>query len=459
MKDIVDFLCSRPELSSIPRTQFEWLVGESTLKTINKGVLVARPGDLFEEMIVLLEGELQGYSIQQNQKKIQANNEPVAFTGTLPFSRMKAAPIFVEVISDATYLGLHKSKFKELAERNYEMTEMIVHSMVDRARHFTGIHFQNEKLMSLGKLSAGLAHELNNPASAILRGAESLQKQSSELALALTSFNGPRLNETEMEGLRKILGRPRPSPGFRLPLLERKRREDEIIEWLEDHNIKDESADVLVEAGFESKDLEEIRHTVTRASLEPVVTWLMSELTEAKTVHEIATAARRISELVQSVKSYTRMDQVQDMQEVCINDGIRNTIVMLQHKMRKSNVELHDELAEKLPLIMGFPGELNQVWTNLIDNALDAMNAGGELTVRSSNTPTHVVFSIIDNGPGIPQENLERIFDPFFTTKGVGEGTGVGLDIVQKVVRIHKGTVDVNSKPGRTEFIISFPRA
>ncbi len=173
---------------------------------------------------------------------------------------------------------------------------------------------------------------------------------------------------------------------------------------------------------------------------------------------EIGTAARRISELVQSVKSYTRMDQVQDMQELCINDGIRNTITMLQHKMRTNSVELHETLAAGLPMILGFPGELNQVWTNIIDNALDAMKDGGELAVTTAVDAEHVLFSVVDSGPGIAPENVERIFDPFFTTKDVGEGTGVGLDVVQKVVSIHKGTIKVNSKPGRTEFRIAFPR-
>ncbi len=153
------------------------------------------------------------------------------------------------------------------------------------------------------------------------------------------------------------------------------------------------------------------------------------------------------------------MDQAQAMDAVCINDGIGNTITMLEYKARRQGIAIHSELENDLPLITGFPGELNQVWTNIIDNAIDAMKNGGELTVKTLSTPEQVIFNVIDNGPGIAPENLERIFDPFFTTKDVGEGTGVGLDLVQKVVHHHHGKIEVNSRPGRTEFRISFPKA
>ena len=153
------------------------------------------------------------------------------------------------------------------------------------------------------------------------------------------------------------------------------------------------------------------------------------------------------------------MDQAEAMDLVCINEGIGNTITMLEYKARRQGIIIHADLENDLPLIIGFPGELNQVWTNIIDNAIDAMKDGGELTVKTASTPEEVVFNVIDNGPGIAPENLERIFDPFFTTKDVGEGTGVGLDLVQKVVKHHRGKIEVNSHPGRTEFRISFPKA
>jgi signal transduction histidine kinase len=239
--------------------------------------------------------------------------------------------------------------------------------------------------------------------------------------------------------------------------LERKALEDQLNDWLEDNNVDDDCAETFATFGLTTEDLQSIRNTVSPLTFRPLLAWLANCLEAESAVHEIETSAKRISELVQSVKSYTRMDQIADMQDVQINEGIRNTLTMLAYKARQNNVAVHEELAENLPLISGFPGELNQVWTNVIDNAIDAMKSGGELTIRSFADGGSVVFRATDSGPGIPPDNLERIFDPFFTTKDVGEGTGVGLDLVQKVVQIHKGKIDVTSRPGNTQFKISFP--
>jgi len=227
---------------------------------------------------------------------------------------------------------------------------------------------------------------------------------------------------------------------------------------LGDNTLDTDGAETFADHGITTGDLERIQKTVSTTAFQPLLTWLANTLEAENAVYEIETAAKRISELVQSVKSYTRMDQVQDMQEVQINEGIVNTMTMLDHKARHNNVAVHEELQNDLPPIIGFPGELNQVWTNIIDNALDAMKDGGELVVRTYSGSDNVVFSATDTGPGIPNENIERIFDPFFTTKDVGEGTGVGLDLVQKVVSIHNGKIDVTSQPGRTEFLVTFPR-
>ncbi|HWF44058.1 MAG TPA: ATP-binding protein, partial [Candidatus Kapabacteria bacterium] len=341
---------------------------------------------------------------------------------------------------------------------NYELTGVIIHAMIDRARHFTGLHFQNEKLMSLGKLSAGLAHELNNPAAAIVRSADELRQTNGSLFTSLQTITSIHLTAPELSCLDPILEKAGKKSPERKPLLERKRLEEEVMNWLENNNITADCAETFTDFDISTRDLDGIKQAVSERAFRPLIEWLAERLQAEKAIHEIGTAAKRISDLVQSVKSYTRMDQVQDMQEVQINEGIRNTITMLQYKARRNSVEVKDYLANDLPLISGFPGELNQVWTNIIDNAIDAMKSGGELDIKTFALDGKVVFNAIDSGPGIAPENLERIFDPFFTTKDVGEGTGVGLDVVQKVIQLHKGTIDVNSRPGRTEFLVSFPR-
>ena len=458
MDEIVAFLQTVPTLAEVPREQLEWLVRESEVRTYESG-LIARPGDandLMDYMIVVLEGSLEGYAMQNGQRKTQMVNPVGGITGMLPFSRMKYTPVYIEAHDNPRVLALHTSKFHELIAHNYELTAVIVHSMIDRVRVFTGNHFQNEKLMSLGKLSAGITHELNNPAAAIVRSADDLKKSIGSIVESLPSITSLALEPKVVEELIPILSKD--TSVTRLSLLERKRLEGEICDWLEDRKLPSDNADTLLAFGLKTADLDRLQKIVPEESFTPFLNWLSLHLRVERSVEEIGISARRISDLVQSVKSYTRMDQIQDMQELCINDGIGNTLTMLEHKFRKNSVTLHQELAAGLPLIMGFPGELNQVWTNIIDNALDAMKSGGELTIRTFENGGQVVFDAVDNGPGIPAENLERIFDPFFTTKDVGEGTGVGLDVVQKVVTSHKGKIDVNSKPGRTEFLISFPK-
>ncbi len=461
MDEIVDFLQSVPSLNAVPREQLEWLVRESEIFQYEPGILF-RPGeanDMMHYLMVVLEGGLEAYVVQNGQRKTQMSTGVGAITGMLPFSRMKYTPVYINATGNSKLLALHSSKFHALISANYELTEVIVHSMIDRVRLFTTNHFQNEKLMSLGKLSAGIAHELNNPAAAVTRSAEDLKQIVGTLGSSLRAVASLHLTPQEIESLGEIIGKASKNGSVKLPLLERKRREHEISDWLAKNNVPTDCEETFSGAGITTGDLEHLKQTVSENTFLPFITWFAARLQTEKAVEEIAASSRRISELVQSVKSYTRMDQAQAMESVCINEGIRNTITMLEYKARSRGITINVDLEADLPYILGFPGELNQVWTNIIDNALDAMKNGGELTVRSTSTPEQVVFAVIDNGPGIAPENLERIFDPFFTTKDVGEGTGVGLDLVQKVVQQHHGKIDVNSRPGRTEFKISFPIA
>jgi signal transduction histidine kinase len=454
----IDFLQTVPELRDVPREQLQWLTNESEVDTRASGYLL-QPGDTTEHMLVLLKGKMKVFVMQQGQQKVLFILEPGAITGLLPYSRMKGSPVFSEIVEPTTALMLHKSKFHDMVCANYELTEALVHSLIDRVRIFTSLHFQNEKLMALGKLSAGLAHELNNPAAAILRNAEDLKTNIGSLANTLQTVASLHIDPAQITVLAPILAKVSHVNAEKLSTIDRMQREDEMLEWLDKHNAHEDCASPLLDAGLTVDDLNVLHASISREIFPTFLSWLSEELQTQKTAHEIATASRRISELVQSVKNYTRMDQVHDMQEVAINDGIRNTLTILQHKINRNGIAVTTDLASDLPIILGFPGELNQVWTNIMDNALDAMKKGGELTVKTFADRENVTFTVTDTGTGISPENLERIFDPFFTTKDVGEGTGVGLDVVQKVVQMHRGTIKVDSHPGHTEFRISFPRA
>jgi signal transduction histidine kinase len=246
-----------------------------------------------------------------------------------------------------------------------------------------------------------------------------------------------------------------------LPLMERTEREDRVRDWLEDQEVEeaDEIAENLVDFGFTGKDLEDFKEHIPARFLSSIFGWINSNLVTKRMVTDIQESSQRISDLVRSVKNFTHMDQGKGKEATDIHSGIRNTLTMLHYRFKKGNVELIEEFDETLPKIPALVGELNQVWTNVIDNALDAMEPArnGQLTIRTERDHEFVKISIIDNGPGIPAEIQSRIFDPFYTTKEIGKGTGLGLDVVTRIVRQHSGSVKVQSVPGRTAFVLCFP--
>ena len=301
MDEIVDFLQSVPDLSAVPREQLEWLVRESELYTQEPGVW-GHPGDVFEYLLVILEGQQEAYAMQNGQRKTQMNNGPGAFSGLIPFSRMKASPVFVEAIGQVRMLRLHRSRFPDLIAHNYELTEVLVNTKVDRVRLFTKAHFQNEKLMALGKLSAGLAHELNNPAAAVVRSADDLKNVVNTFAASLQVITLLQPTREEIESFVAVVDKVLHHGFVRLPLLERKRRENDISDWLADHNVPSDCDETFTDAGITIDDLEHLKHAISERSLQPFLRWLGARLQTEKAVNEIIASSRRISELVQSVK-------------------------------------------------------------------------------------------------------------------------------------------------------------
>jgi signal transduction histidine kinase len=460
MQELVDRLVAHPLFGEIPRPQLEWLAREGEIVHYASGEVFG-VGAVVEHMMVLLQGRLRTYRVQNNQKMELLVMNADTVTGLLPFSRMKASPVDTEVVEPIEVLQLHKSKFRPMMCECPDLTELMVHVLADRVRQFTSFHFQNEKLMALGKLSAGLAHELNNPASAIVRSAGSLREHLASLLQGAEDLSGADLPEGVVNDVAIAVGHALTRKPATLSPLDRSQREDDLTDWLEDIGISDAAdlASDFVDGGFCVDDLKPLASQVRDEACHAVIRWVRLAVNSSRSVMQIEEASRRISALIGSVKTYTRLDQVQDKQDVNLNDGIRNTLVILSHKARQNNITINDQLSDGLPGLKGYPGELNQVWTNIIDNALDAMKGGGELTVRSYLGNGVVATEISDTGAGIPDEIKDRIFDPFFTTKEIGQGSGVGLDVVLQIVRHHAGKVDVDSKPGSTTFTVSLPIA
>lgn len=447
-------------ISEVPEDQLQWLIDQSTLRTIPAGSFVFSRGDTIDQLFVLLEGTYE-IKVERNghykQIAIIRKNE---ISGALPFSRATTSLGYGEAIEDSLLITLPKSAFKEMASEHFELTEALVHVMTSRTREFAKRNVQEEKMMALGKLSAGLAHELNNPASAMARSAVALKDHLGHVPEKFKRIISIQASSQEIDSINEILfeklNRPEQN---NMGLLERTEKEDELEAWLEEHGV--ENAYVLTETFLDFcmdvKHIEKIHAVTNPTSFPTAIEWIENVLTTEKMVGEIQEAAERISALVSSVKSYTHMDSAPERNAVDIRVGIKSTLTMLNHKLKRKGIEVEKYFEERLPEPKIMVSEMNQVWTNLIDNAIDAMDDRGKLLIKVHRDGAFVKTEIIDNGKGIPEANLNTIFDPFFTTKAIGEGTGMGLEVVQRIVQQHKGEIKVSSRPGETNFTVCLP--
>jgi signal transduction histidine kinase len=411
-------------------------------------------------MWVLLEGEVRGQRerVVGDGRTYSARAPQV--TGLLPYSRLKQVPLTTRAMAPTVIASLHASHFPEMLERLPGLGSRLVGVLADRIRETTRSDQQREKLTALGKLSAGIAHELNNPASAVRNAAINLQQTVRSLRTA-----GLHLDQLELSPAgRTFLARiecdwSKNHPPVALDSLERSDREELIGDWLESQDVPDarQLAPDLVDAGCDMDTLRELSDRFDGEILAYAITRLTASFTLNRLVEQIERGTTRISDLVRAVKQYSYMDQAPE-QEIDVHDGLENTLIMLHYRL-KHGVEVIREYDRTIPRICAQGSELNQVWTNLIDNAIDAMGGRGELVVRTAAEFGAILVEIRDNGPGIPPEIRDRIFEPFFTTKTVGEGTGLGLDTVYRIVQKHRGQMKVESEPGRTSFQIRLPFA
>jgi signal transduction histidine kinase len=379
-------------------------------------------------------------------------------SGLLPYSRLKTYPATMRAVSVVRAATLSGEHFPEMLHRFPELGQRLVGLMSDRIREIARADVQREKLMSLGKLSAGLAHELNNPAAAVRRAAENLREAVTRLREVNLRLERRSLDielKTRLAAFEQqwcCAAPPRPADA-----LELSDREQALGEWLDRRQVDDAwtVAASLAEAGLDATRLEEFGDSFPDEALADVLQRLSASLLVARLVDEIENASTRISDLVKAIKEYSYMDQG-PIQEIDIHRGLDSTLLILKHRL-KQGVNVVRQYDESLPKICARASELNQVWTNLIDNAIDAMNGKGELRIRTAREPGIALVEIIDNGSGVPAEIRDRIFDPFFTTKEVGEGSGLGLDVVHRIVRSHQGDVRFESRPGETKFQVRLP--
>lgn len=449
--------------ADLPDDQLQWFADNAEDRRYAMADIVFRKGDKAETMVVYLEGEVHAYWDENDHDQVyiaRAGERSTEVTGMLPFSRMKEFTVTGYAVTNVRLLRFPVRLFPEMMQRMPVLVERLVGIMSDRVRESTTLDQQQDKLMALGKLSAGLAHELNNPAAGATRAANDLIETLKELRAADMRLCSHDLTEKQQESIdafeRKAIDHT--ATAKQLNSLDQSDREDEVSEWLESQGVSDpwRLSGNLVEAGMDSTALEQLLGEIPATATVDVLSRVNCQLAAAKLASEIKTATTRISELVGAIKEYSYMDQA-SVQELDIHKGLDNTLLILKYKLKKKDISITRDYADSLPLIKAYGSELNQVWTNLIVNAVDAMSKGGTLKVRTKREPTDIMVEIRDNGAGIPASVRSRIFEPFFTTKPVGEGTGLGLDTVARIIRKHRGNVRFESKPGDTCFQVRLP--
>ena len=445
-----------PTFQGLPDDQLEWFLSHCQEVKLKAGDVYLRPGGPSDSTIVVLEGELQVRGDLAGETVVLPFGAG-AVTGVLPFSRMTKSVLTGRAVTDARILRFPAAKFPEMIQKMPELTQRLVGVMSDRIREVTRLEQQRDRLAALGKLSAGLAHELNNPASAATRATSLLREALHRIKNAAQELGRHDLTAAQRAEIEKLEASFLKPSETALDTLAISDLEDQIDSLLRSHGQSDlwQLAADLAQRGIKPEVLESLFATLDADVARAALVRIAASAEIANLLIEIESSTSRISDLVRAIKEYTYMDQTQ-AQNVDIVKGLENTLTILNHKLKRG-INVHREY-NKIPLLVNsFGSELNQVWTNIIDNAIDAMGGKGELIIRTYRDDTCVAVEIADNGPGISAEILPHIFEPFFTTKGVGEGTGLGLDTVQRIVKKHRGSINVSSKPGNTCFQVLLP--
>jgi signal transduction histidine kinase len=461
MSFTTDELGSVAILQGLPVSHLAWFAEHGDQIQLAHGEHMFECGQSADYMFIVVSGTIEGYEQVSGEDLLVATTQAGQVTGMLPYSRMTHYPRYTVAVEASQVLRVRTRDFPEMLAVSHEMGQRLVAEMADRVRGDVRLEQQQEKMAALGRLSAGLAHELNNPAAAVRRSAAALADELSGVAALVSDLMRHDVEEVHVDAIDHLRQVARERTEGDVSPLARSRFEEGLGMWLEERAVPKawDLAGTFADAGVTVEDLEGFGARVPKALHADALGWVAFGLSVERIVSEIASSAERISELVASVKVYSHMDRSPEHRPTDVREGLDNTLTLLSHKLKQKEIRVVREYQDDVPMIPANAGELNQVWTNLLDNAIDAVEDGGEVRLEVRGNEACLAVNIVDNGHGISEDVRARIFEPFFTTKRVGEGTGLGLDIAMRIVKTHRGGLTVESKPGKTVARVRLPVA
>ncbi len=454
-----NFLKKVPLFADLPDDDLDRLCALATEEKISADEVLFTEGEIGEKTYVIMSGEIDILKESGGRTVLLASRRAGEVIGEM--SLLDQAPRFASGVAktESDLLAISHKNLENLLDTSPSAARVMLSTITNRLRSTELILLQSEKMAQLGTLTAGIAHELNNPASAALRGAVHLQSSIKLFQQVYSQFYALGFSTQQWNRSAELqeLAQRRTAQPVDLDSLGRSDREAEIEDWLDDNDVEDgwKYASHLVNLDYQSADLDDLKRDFPGDGLRVIVQWLGTLFTIFSVLEEIHQGTSRIGEIVKSLKSYVYLDQA-PIQTIDLHEGLNNTLVMLRSKF-KSGITLERHYDENIPQIQGYGSELNQVWTNIIDNAVDAMDEKGSITITTHLKGNWVYIEIEDSGPGIPDHVREKLFSPFFTTKPMGKGTGLGLNISYNIIQKHKGEIKVFSRPGKTCFSVRLP--
>lgn len=454
---MIDRLASLPALEGIPREQLQWLLDHGDVRRADDGAVFRSTDEELMGLFLLISGRFSVRVDQGGVKREVREVTPGHPTGHLPYSRLTTARGYLVADGPVEFVLIRREDIPDMTRACYEFTAACVHEMLDRVRVFKTDDKRQETMAALGRLSAGLAHELNNPASAAARSARELDAAQMEAVAASRELGAAGLEGESLQALQSLESAARKLDGEPLSPVGVADLEDRIMQWLDDRGVDANLAYALAARRVTVAALDAAARALSAGQLATVVRYLAADCAVRGLTADISSAAERIHSLVSAVKRHTNMDRAPAVEPIRLVTHLADAVTLMRSKASLKGVTVDLSVEDDLPDVRASVTELNQVWLHLLDNAVDAVTESGRIAIDARREDESVVVRVVDDGPGIPGEMQERVFDAFFTTKDVGEGRGLGLDIVRTVVRNHRGTVDLTSTPGRTEFRVALP--